>query len=196
MKIVNSFHFTGQKEGEQILLIVRRHWFNIFQNLFAVLIMVLLLFVSYFYLPFLFPIFQSDAYNSLFMFLENLFAMIVWILFFLVWIDYYFDVWIVTNKRVVNVEQKGLFSREVSELEFEKIQDVTTEVLGIIPTFLNYGNVCIQTAGEKEHFTFADVADPYRIKDLIMNLQKELQRKERSELGSMLRREIKKDESE
>jgi uncharacterized membrane protein YdbT with pleckstrin-like domain len=196
VKIVNSFHFTGQKEGEQILLIVRRHWFNIFQNLFAVLIMVLLLFVSYFYLPFLFPIFQSDAYNSLFMFLENLFAMIVWILFFLVWIDYYFDVWIVTNKRVVNVEQKGLFSREVSELEFEKIQDVTTEVLGIIPTFLNYGNVCIQTAGEKEHFTFADVADPYRIKDLIMNLQKELQRKERSELGSMLRREIKKDESE
>lgn len=158
--------------------------------------MVLLLFVSYFYLPFLFPIFQSDAYNSLFMFLENLFAMIVWILFFLVWIDYYFDVWIVTNKRVVNVEQKGLFSREVSELEFEKIQDVTTEVLGIIPTFLNYGNVCIQTAGEKEHFTFADVADPYRIKDLIMNLQKELQRKERSDLGSMLRKELKKDENE
>ena len=156
--------------------------------------MVLLLFFSYFYLPFLFPVFQGDTYKNLFVFLENLFAMIVWILFFLVWIDYYFDVWIVTNRRVINVEQKGLFSREVSELEFEKIQDVTTEVLGIIPTFLNYGNVYIQTAGEKERFTFADVGDPYRIKDIIMNLQKELQIKERSDFGSMIRREIKKDE--
>lgn len=88
------------------------------------------------------------------------------------------------------MEQNGLFSREVSELELEKIQDVTTEVLGIIPTFLDYGHVYIQTAGEKERFIFASVPAPYRIKDTIMNLQKQEEKEERRDLGKLLHEEL------
>ena len=190
MNLTQNYHFSGQKEGEEILLIVRRHWFNIVQNLFSIFVMMIFLIGSFLFIPFLFPIFTTPAFNGVFLFLENIFAMAVWILFFLVWIDYYFDVWIITNKRVVNVEQKGLFSRDVSELELEKIQDVTTEVLGIIPTFLNYGNIYIQTAGKTERFVFADVPDPYAIKDLIMNLQKKEETEEKQDLGAMIREEI------
>ena len=122
--------------------------------------------------------------------LAILFALITWIFFFLLWIDYYFDVWIITNKRVVNVEQKGLFNREVSELELERIQDITTDVKGVIPTFLNYGDVYVQTAGKTERFDFADVPDPYGIKDIIMNLQKAKHLEENNELGEVIREEI------
>jgi hypothetical protein len=110
--------------------------------------------------------------------------------FFIIWIDYYFDVWIVTNERIVNIEQKGLFSRGISELELENIQDITVEVLGIIPTFLNYGNLYVQTAAEKERFIFKHVPDPYAIKDLIMNLQKTYEKKEAHDLGAVIRKEI------
>jgi len=159
-------------EGEQIIMVVRRHWFNILQNLLSVLIMAALLVASFLYFPFLFPSLSQHSLNGLFLFGETVFAMVIWIIFFLIWIDYYFDVWIVTNRRIINVEQKGLFSREVSELKLEKIQDISTEVLGVIPTFLNYGDVYIQTAAEQERFLFRRVPDPYRIKDVIMGLQK------------------------
>lgn len=159
-------------EGEQIIMIVRRHWFNILQNLLSVFIMAALLVASFLYFPAIFSSLSARAYNGLFLFGETVFAMIIWIIFFLIWVDYYFDVWIVTTRRIINVEQKGLFSREVSELKLEKIQDISTEVLGVIPTFLNYGDVYIQTAAEQERFLFRRVPDPYRIKDIIMGLQK------------------------
>jgi len=190
MKLFQSYHFSGQKEGEQIILVVRRHWFNIFENMFTIFVMIFLLVGSYLFLPLLFPAFTETPFNGLFLFLENLFALITWIFFFLLWIDYYFDVWIITNKRVVNVEQKGLFNREVSELELERIQDITTDVKGVIPTFLNYGDVYVQTAGKTERFDFADVPDPYGIKDIIMNLQKAKHLEENNELGEVIREEI------
>lgn len=173
MSIYHQFHFKGQRDDETIILVIRRHWFNILQQLFLVFLMVAFLFGSLIYLPTLFPILSTASVQSLFMFLENSFALVIWMIFFLIWIDYYFDVWIVTTRRIVNINQKGLFVRTVSELEFNKIQDVTTEVKGVIGTFLNFGDVFIQTAGERERFLFRQVPDPYAIKDLIMNLEEQ-----------------------
>ena len=112
--------------------------------------------------------------------------MLLWTLFFLTWIDYYFDVWIITTKRIINIEQRGLFSREISELNFDKIQDVSTEVLGILPTFLNYGDVQIQTAAEQEKFLFRKIPNPYEVKDLLMNLQKGQRYGEAKELQDII----------
>ena len=114
--------------------------------------------------------------------------------FFLIWIDYYFDVWIVTERRIINIEQKGLFSRVVSELELEKIQDITTDVKGVIPTFLNFGDLHVQTAAEKERFLFRDIPDPYDVKNLIMNLQKKSESEEEEQFGKMLERKIHKED--
>jgi uncharacterized membrane protein YdbT with pleckstrin-like domain len=172
MQNYEKFHFSGQKENERIILMVRRHWFNILEQFFIVFFMILLLVGSWTIVPLFFPALNSRSFNVLFDFLRNLFEMLIWITFFLIWIDYYFDVWIITDKRIVNIEQKGLFNRVVSELELVRIQDVTTEVAGVIPTMLNYGDVFIQTAGENQRFVFHKVSDPYGIKDTIMNLQK------------------------
>lgn len=171
MEKFNTFHFKGQKADETIILVIRRHWFDVLQQLFIIFLMLAFLFGSFIYLPILFPILTTANMHDFFMFLANFFAMMIWILFFLVWIDYYFDVWIITTKRIVNINQRGLFSRMVSELELEKIQDITTDVKGVIPTFLNFGNVYIQTAGKTERFIFQSIPDPYAIKDLIMNLE-------------------------
>ncbi|MDP1619494.1 MAG: PH domain-containing protein [Candidatus Moranbacteria bacterium] len=168
----NPYHFSDKREDEEMITVIHRHWFNILQNLFLIFTMLLLLFGSYAILPALFPILADADYQRLLVFFESLFAMLIWIMFFLVWIDYYFDVWIITSKRIVNITQRGLFSREVSEVELDKIQDVSAEVLGIIPTFLNYGDVQIQTAAEQEKFLFEKVADPYALKNIIMNLEK------------------------
>jgi hypothetical protein len=91
-------------------------------------------------------------------------------------IDYYLDVWIVTNERVINIEQKGLFSREVSEKELHKMQDITSDVDGFWATMLNYGDVYIQTAGEKERFVFKHIPFADEVARRISNLVSEYQK--------------------
>ena len=172
MKDFKKFHFDGQKNGEEVILVIHRHWFNIMEQMLLIFFMLFFMFSGAVYLPTLFAALRNPLMNSFFFFLENVFAMFIWIFFFLIWIDYYFDVWIITNLRIVNIEQKGLFNRSVSEMDYSKVQDVTTEVIGIIPTFFNYGDVFIQTAAETERFMFRKVPEPYEIKDLIMRLQK------------------------
>jgi hypothetical protein len=190
MQRFNQYHFKGQKEGEQILLVVHRHWFDILSQFFIILMMLLLLFGTLAFASPILSAFNGNLGTGLFFFMESVFFIFIWLFFFIIWIDYYFDVWIVTNERIVNIEQKGLFSRGISELELENIQDITVEVLGIIPTFLNYGNLYVQTAAEKERFIFKHVPNPYAIKDLVMNLQKSYEKKEAHDLGAVIRKEI------
>jgi hypothetical protein len=188
----SKYHFDGQKPGEEIMLVIHRHWFNILTQFIVVFFMLLLLFGSYWLSFFLSDPFSDPIYTNLIAFTRNLFFLIIWIVFFIIWIDYYLDVWVVTDRRIVNIEQKGLFSRVVSELELENIQDITTDVKGMIPTFLNFGNLYVQTAAEKERFVFRFIPDPYQVKDVIMNLQKNSEAREENEFGEMLKKKIRK----
>jgi hypothetical protein len=96
-------------------------------------------------------------------------------LFFLLveWIDFYFDAWIVTNKRLIDVEQIGIFRRSVSETRLEKIQDVTFEVKGIFGTIFHYGSITVQTAGAAQNFTIKQISDPAKIKTQLLSLYDE-----------------------
>lgn len=167
----SKYHFKDLEDGDEILHVYHRNWFYLFQQFFLMLLMTIVFAAGVFYLPALFPEMLNN-YRTATLFFENIIMLAIWIFGFMIWIDYYFDVWIITSQRIVNVEQKGLFTRKVSELRYEKIQDVTTEVNGFIPTIINYGDVHVQTAGEEGEFLFRTVSDPYQIKNIIMELQK------------------------
>ncbi len=167
------YHFPGQRENEQVLRIIHRHWFNLFSHLFIVILFSAILVGSFLFVPTLFPDMLRGDNWRFFIFVQNTFFIFAWLYGFLIWIDYYFDVWIITNERVVNIEQKGLFVRHISELHFQRIQDVTSEVEGLLPTILDFGDVIVQTAGEETRFVFRQVADPSSVKDLVMRIAKE-----------------------
>lgn len=190
MRDFTKYHFKGQEDREKVLLVLHRHWFDILCQFLLIIAMLFLLFGSFFILPRIFPNLMNNINRPFFFFLENLFFLLAWIILFLVWVDYYFDVWIVTDQRIVNIEQKGLFSRVVSELELEKIQDITTDVKGVIPTFLNYGDLQVQTAAEEERFQFHNIPDPYEVKNIIMNLHKKSELRDENQFGEMLKKKI------
>lgn len=123
-------------------------------------------------IPLSFPEMINATVAPFFPFVQNTLFLFLWLYGFLVWIDYFFDVWIVTNERIVNIEQKGLFNRRISELRFSRIQDVTASVDGLIPTILNFGDVYVQTAAEEERFVFRQVGDPFAVKDEVMRLSR------------------------
>lgn len=78
---------------------------------------------------------------------------------------------VITNKHVVDVDQIGLFNRDVSTLRLEEIQDVSAKVNGFLQTTLKYGTLIIQTAGERENFMFDYVPNPYELENYIIELR-------------------------
>lgn len=70
---------------------------------------------------------------------------------------------IVTDRNITQVLQYGLFSRKVSQLNIENIEDVTAVQQGILATMFNFGTLKIETAGEQVnfHFSYCPRADYY-----------------------------------
>ncbi|HEC32874.1 MAG TPA: hypothetical protein ENI63_01280 [Candidatus Kaiserbacteria bacterium] len=156
------------QEGERIDVKARKHWFLLFSNSFGIFVIYLIPFIGWGFLKNQsgVPLFNADA--SLLFFLSSIWTLLIWAKLFGIWTNYYLDIWIVTNNRIVNIEQRGLFDREVSTLRIERIQDVTLEINGIIATVLDFGDVNVQTAGESEEFIMKGIANPERVKSKIL----------------------------
>jgi uncharacterized membrane protein YdbT with pleckstrin-like domain len=152
--------------NEKILMVVHKHWIAFFSKILIVAILLLIPII----LMALF--FSTGAINDnaipYIKFTAITYLMIIMLFSFLFWMDHYLDVWIITNQRIIDVEQHGLFRRETSEFAIDKVQDITMEVPNMVATFLKYGNLRIQTAGERS-FTIKDVPNIYEIKKVIMD---------------------------
>ncbi len=55
------------------------------------------------------------------------------------WVSFYFYLFVVTNERVIEIQQKGLFNREFNELDFSQIEDISSMTTGFLDTFFNVG---------------------------------------------------------
>lgn len=161
--------FPSQEEDEVIVLVVREHWFFMFTRVLAWLIFVAVLFLFDKYAPQYIPKLFEAPYLNFVNLGKNIYVMFLVLGLFMLWTIYYLNVQIVTNKRIVDIWQKGIFSQRISELTLPNIEDVTSEVKGFWATVLGYGNVEIQTAGEKENFIFQSVPEPREIEKMIIN---------------------------
>lgn len=171
---MHLIHVIKQKGYEHIVYVLRRHGFILFRELLAYIILFLLPVGFYFGIGALFPnLLVGNLSYPLLVLAGSVYYLSVWLFFFTTILDYYLDTWVVSNDRVINIEQQGLFARTISELDLYKIQDVTSEVKGIFPTMFNYGNVYVQTAGEKERFIFGQVPKPHDVRKKIIDLVEE-----------------------
>lgn len=94
--------------------------------------------------------------------------------FFLMWIDFYLDIIIVTPEHLINIQQIGLLNHKVSEQSLLRVQDVTSRVDGFWQTFFRYGTVVAETAGDEPNFLMRDVPNPNSVANIILKLHEEL----------------------
>lgn len=85
-------------------------------------------------------------------------------------LNWYFNVYIVTTSRVIDVDFYNLIYKEVSDANLDKIQDVSYNMGGVARTVFNYGNVFIQTAAEVNNFDFLAVPSPDKVAKIIQDL--------------------------
>jgi len=152
--------------NETILMVLHRHWIAIALKLLVVLIFLLLPFVAIAILPQ--AGFDIETVLPLIQFFLITYLMILVLGVFIMWTDYYFDVWVVTDLRIIDIEQRTIFNREVSEFMLYNIQDVTVEIPSVLATFLKYGNIKIQTAGGKI-FEISDIPNVTEAKNVIID---------------------------
>jgi hypothetical protein len=169
--------FPSQQENEVIYLVLRQHWFILFTRLLVWFFFVaVLLGFQRFVQPVAPGLFEGTAGQvvSLFVQVYNLFLLLS---LFLIWLFWYLNIQIISNLRIVDIDQVGLFSRTISELFIENIEDVTSETGGIFGTVLNYGMVYVQTAGSRERFEFDNVTNAAAVEKLILDLYGQLPKK-------------------
>lgn len=115
---------------------------------------------------------------GVFSFLPTGFPLVITLAWYLVtsayaienFLDWYFGVYFVTTKRVIDVDFYNLINKKVSDAEISKIQDVSYSTGGVLRTFLNYGDVFIQTAAEVSEFTFEAVPNPEKVSKILDDL--------------------------
>jgi hypothetical protein len=153
-------------QDEKVLKMVRKHWFVIMAELFGTFIMLLFPFFILIGLL-IFP----DTLATFDISLAKYTAVIVfvisgWLVFtlmtgFTIWTHYYLDLWVITDRRIILIDQIRFFNRNVSIFRFERLQDIEFSVKGILPTFLNFGTLKAQTAGANEsNFSSSGLPDP------------------------------------
>jgi len=82
-------------------------------------------------------------------------------------LHWYFNVYILTDKRVVDIDFTQLLYKQVSSTHLENVEDVTASMGGVAQALFHYGDVRIQTAGTNPNFEFIGIAKPGDIKKQI-----------------------------
>lgn len=170
-----SYSFEGKKTDENVVLFLHRHWFSITNQVTFITLIGLIPLLAFLVIG---QYIVDNGLVPLFMFAWACVLLIVWYFLFYMITLYILDYWIVTDERIIDSKQKGFFNRSVSELDLSSIQDIKVTLTGIIPTFLNYGEVEIQTAARDKHFLFEEVPYPQDVKDIVMDLADKEERKE------------------
>jgi hypothetical protein len=162
--------YPSQQPNEKIYLVVREHWIRPAIKIFFILLAAVA--------PRLILLAMANAgINVLAIFPESiiLFASVFYqllLLFalFAVFTLYYLNVHIVSEERIVDIDQVGLLRHVISELNIETIEDVSSSTTGLLGNLLDYGTVFVQTAGAQERFEFRNVPHPGAINKLILEL--------------------------
>jgi uncharacterized membrane protein YdbT with pleckstrin-like domain len=181
---LKKLRFPGQRENEKVELVIRKHKISLLGSFLYLLAMLAIPWIVFYIVAPIALLFLLEApYSRLFLLLTLIYYLFLWLFAFIVWIDYYYDLWLITDQRLLDIEQKGFFSRVVSELDLKRIQDITSEVHGILPTLFEFGSIHIQTAGEKNRFILESVPHPVTIRRKIVKLYERARKKNKFGFG-------------
>jgi uncharacterized membrane protein YdbT with pleckstrin-like domain len=169
--MLNLKHLPNQVPAEEVVHILRRHPFTILATIVGYGVIIAFPFVMSWYLG----MYQSELladplFQPLIILGVSAVFLVGWMMLFLSFIDYYLDIWIVTTKRILNIEQTGLFARVVSEVRLHRVQDVTSSIRGFWATMLNFGQLDVQTAGDRLIISFEQIPNPTKISKSVLEL--------------------------
>jgi hypothetical protein len=165
--------FEHQEDDEVIDLFLRQHWVT---NVPWIIIATIGIFLPYLIIGIdLANFFQLEILSRLpYQILVG--VVILWymlVTFYIIenFLHWYFNIYIVTNRHLVDINFTSLLQREKLEAGLENVESASSKISGIIRSLFNYGDVIVQTAAESQQITFLKVPFPDRVADRINDLR-------------------------
>lgn len=163
--------FAEQETEERIELFLRQHWVTnipwIFLALLAVLAPVLLVVIEERFRLNLFGSVPDQALIG---------GLVLWDMLVVAYalekiLYWYYNIYIVTNIHIVDIDFISLLFRQITEIELKDIESVRTEIRGVTRPLFHFGSVVIETAAKEQSIVFADVPKPDIVADRIGDLR-------------------------
>lgn len=156
--------------GESTVMYIQHSWFVLLQRLTLPIIALLVVLPLTVYIPN--TTILSRSYVGLWWFVLGLIILGLLLYLLLVYINYVDDVYILTNKRIIDIERKLMFLYEDRmDVEYKNIRDIRVKLPNFIMTLLDIGDVYIETPGSSPDVIFKLVRHPLFIQDKINELK-------------------------
>lgn len=127
--------FPGQRADEEVLFVFRRHIIAMRRGFYALAIPFVVSSIPYLLMP-----------DTLWLFWVAMGGFGVGlILFFYHWIGWYYSIFIITNQRLQQTSQSGVFGKSVIDLSLSKIQNISYNIPGFTGESLGFGTIVVQT---------------------------------------------------
>lgn len=168
--------FDGQREGEEVVLVFRRHIKTAWRGVLWLIVWTLVGCVP--------TIVQWRVLGGVEHNFESLMSVprnyptvfYIWLGCFVIgilgmtytYMLWYFSYYLVTNQRIRQVRQKGLFRKVVVDLGLDRIQSISYEVPGIMGGVWGYGTLLLQT--QVGDMTISMVKNPEKIYNILQDL--------------------------
>ena len=171
--------FPNQRNDEKVFVFSRRHFID---YLFFAIILSVLAIIPIVVLPliltgtFNFSILNDVYSKDIIILVAASYYLILDVVFLTSWVIHYYDAIIITDERIVEITQAGLFSRKINELEYGQIEDVVCKITGFLSTIFEVGDIEIQTAGPEKNFVMRRVSQPYVTVEIIVDLAAQAKR--------------------
>lgn len=161
-------------QNEQIILMARRHWFFVAIAMLKPILLSLLPWLAAFALAFFdLSMANQQAFAALFWYGSWLFWSLCFCWGVLIWVDWYLDLWVLTNQKIIDIQQMGLFKRLVMTYAINNIQGVAIKTGGPLATFFKYGNAEIKISGQADAIVFREIPNAALVQDKILQAHQE-----------------------
>lgn len=159
---MNIDKIINLKEQERIIRIIKRYGLTLFWSWLVVFV---LLAVPFF---FMFWLFQHDWWGISLFVLPILLSLLLLGKTIFVWQR---NVLIITTHRLVDIDQKGFFHKEISRVSYDQVEDVSGSIKGFWGTIFRYGNIIIQTGNGKVEVIIDRIKQPVHVQEEIQEMR-------------------------
>ncbi len=166
-------NFEAQNDDENIVLFLRAHPIT---NLPWIALILVLFWIPLFWIEFPLLSVLTPAVRLALTLTWYLGLAFVGFQNFMSW---FYNVYIVTDERVVDVDFYGLFYKDVKTAQISRLEDANYTQRGMLASFFNYGTVMVETASEQRTgdmvegsgaFDFENVPNPNEVVKVISEL--------------------------
>ena len=160
-------HFATQAKNEWVILFLRKHPITQIPWILSAFIITI---IPLFLIPLLESIFPFSIPSNYQFIILGFWYLMTFAFIYVNFILWYYNVNLVTNERVVDIDFVYLLVQEVSATRITQIEDVTYRRVGILSMLFDYGSVYVQTAGTESNIEFLSIPRPKQVAQILIDL--------------------------